>query len=97
MFKFKKKEAQDADVSILDELIGKCEDSMVSPFKKAKAVAVEVKPEEGSDKEEATETPAEEKAEGADDDESKEKPDLSDMDLQDLLKLYEEIKAKKGE
>jgi len=30
MFKMKKKEAQDADVSILDELIAKCEDSIAA-------------------------------------------------------------------
>jgi hypothetical protein len=93
-FKFNKKQAQEADQDILSELIAKCEDSMVSPFKKAKAVAVEVKPE---DAEEASESPAEETAEGPEDDESKGKPDLSDMDMDDLLKLYEEIKSRKGE
>lgn len=93
MFKFNKKQAQEADQDILSELIAKCEDSMVLPFKKKAAVAIEVKP----DPEEAEESSDEMKAEGADDDESKEKPDLSDMDLQDLLKLYEEIKSKKQE
>jgi hypothetical protein len=65
------------DIENLDELIGKCEDSMVSPFKKKKDA------EEGSAEEEAAESP---------DEESAEKPDLSDMDLDDLLKLYSDIK-----
>ncbi len=29
------------DMSVLDELIGKCEESMVSPFKKAAVIEVE--------------------------------------------------------
>ena len=91
MFKMKKKEAQEADVSILDELIGQCESAMVSPFKKKKAVEIEVVPEEGSDEEEAAESPEEE------DSEAKDKPDLSDMDMSDLVELYKEIKARKGE
>ena len=91
MFKMKKKEAQEADVSILDELIGQCESAMVAPFKKKKAVEIEVAPEEGSDEEEAPEVPADE------DSEAKDKPDLSDMDMSDLVELYKEIKARKGE
>ena len=90
--KFSKKQGQEADVSILDELIGQCESAMVAPFKKKKkAVEIEVVPEEGSDEEEAAESPADE------DSEAKDKPDLSDMDMSDLVELYKEIKARKGE
>jgi hypothetical protein len=47
----------DADDTVLDELIGKCEAKMASPFKKAKpeaeveVLAVEGDEEEGEDKE----------------------------------------------
>jgi len=34
------------DMDILDQIISKCEDHMVSPFKKKAAVAVEVKPDD---------------------------------------------------
>jgi hypothetical protein len=84
--------AKKMDLESLDELISKCEDAMVHPFKKKKAVvAVEVKPgDEGSDQEEKAESPEEEVAE------DDAKPDLSDMDMEDLLKLYEEIKGSKA-
>ena len=89
--KFSKKQGQEADVSILDELIGQCESAMVSPFKKKKPVVdVEVKSEEDGS-EESPEVPADE------DSEAKDKPDLSDMDMSDLVELYKEIKARKGE
>ena len=85
--KFSKKQGQEADVSILDELIGQCESSMVSPFKKKKPVVdVEVKSEE-----------APEVADEDGESEGEDKPDLSDMDMSDLVELYKEIKARKGE
>ena len=84
--KFSKKQGQEADKSILDDLISQCESSMVAPFKKKKAVAVEAIPEECSDEEEGDDEPKE-----------SDKPDLSDMDMEDLVELYKEIKARKGE
>lgn len=63
------------DIDSLDELIAKCEDAMVHPFKK-KEVALEVGPEEALEQEE-------------------EKPDLSEMDMDELLQLYEEMKQAK--
>lgn len=63
------------DLENLNELIGLCEDKMVSPFKKKKPEpdAVEVEEEE---------------TDGADG----EKPDLSEMDMEDLLELYNDMK-----
>lgn len=81
---FKSKKTDKMDMDILDQIIGKCEDKMVSPFKK-KTVAVEMEPAEGTADEESLESPGEESAE---------KPDLSDMDLADLLKLYQEQHGK---
>lgn len=77
MDKLKKK----MDLESIDELIGLCEDRMVSPFKKKKpdAVALVVEDEE------------EEHDEGED------KPDLEDMDMDDLIRMYEEMKSKKSE
>jgi hypothetical protein len=66
------------DMDILDQIISKCEDHMISPFKKKSAVVAEVEPEEGD--------------EGSD--EGDEKSDLSDMDLEDLLKMYQEHSGK---
>lgn len=67
------------DLDVLDELIGKCEDSMVHPFKKDKAVAIEIEPEEGGGEEAAPE--------------EHDKPDLSDMDLEDLIEAWQAIKG----
>ena len=61
------------DVENLNELIGLCEDKMVSPFKKKK-------PEVKAEKEETAEV------------EKKEKPDLSDMDIDDLVSMYKDLK-----
>jgi hypothetical protein len=69
------------DIESLDELIAKCEDSMVEPFKKKKAMAVEVEPES----EEMT---------SEDDADTSEKPDMNDMDLEDLVRMYSEMKEK---
>ena len=43
-----KMKSKDMDLDILDELIGMCEDSMVSPFKKKKEsiVVAEIEPKE---------------------------------------------------
>jgi hypothetical protein len=66
------------DIESLDELIKKCEDAMVHPFKKKKeasvAIAIEPEPEQ---------------------EEQEDKPDLSEMDMDDLLRMYEEMKASK--
>jgi hypothetical protein len=59
------------DIQNLDSIIAKCEDAMVSPFKKKKE----------------SEAPAEEVAGES------EKPDLSDMDLQDLVSMYQDMKS----
>ncbi|MGM7592087.1 hypothetical protein ACSSNN_23970 [Escherichia coli] len=77
--------AKKMDLDTLDELISKCEDAMVSPFKKKPAVAVEI---EGSPAEEAKESPEEEKAE--------DKNGLGESDLDDLLEMYQSLKGKKG-
>ena len=63
------------DLENLDELIGLCEDKMVSPFRKKKPEMDELPeaPEEG---------------------ESEEKPDLSEMDMDDLIEAYEKSKMK---
>ena len=76
MDKLKKK----MDLESIDELIGLCEDKMVSPFKKKKPDAVVVAVEE-EDEEETSE----------------DKPDMEDTDLSDLIRMYEEMKAKKEE
>ena len=68
------------DVENLDELIGMCEDKMVSPFKKKKAAMVAVVSPEGEEEGEMM-------AEGED-----KKPDLSEMDLEDLLEMYKDMK-----
>ena len=70
------------DVENLDELIGMCEDKMVSPFKKKKAAMVAVVSPEGEEEEDS-----EMMAEGED-----KKPDLSEMDLEDLLEMYKDMK-----
>ena len=70
------------DVENLDELIGMCEDKMVSPFKKKKAAMVAVVSPEGE-----SEVDGEMMAEGED-----KKPDLSEMDLEDLLEMYKDMK-----
>jgi hypothetical protein len=71
------------DVQNLDELIGMCEDKMVSPFKKKKAAMVAVV----SPGEEEGEDDGEMMAEG-----EEKKPDLSEMDLEDLLEMYKGMK-----
>jgi hypothetical protein len=70
------------DIENLDELISMCEDKMVSPFKKKKSAMVAViKPEDDG----------EEMAETEDEGEGK-KPDLSDVDMEDLLEMYKGMK-----
>ncbi len=77
------RDVQKMDMDALDELIAKCEDSMVRPFsKKKQAVAIEIDPEGG-------EEGGEEDGDAGDG-----KPDLSDMDLRDLLELYQEQKGR---
>jgi hypothetical protein len=72
------------DVENLDELIGMCEDKMVSPFKKKKAAMVAVVSPEGESEGEGE---GEMMAEG-----EEKKPDLSEMDLEDLLEMYKGMK-----
>jgi len=67
------------DLDSLDELIGKCEDAMCHPFKKKKEATPEVEPEA---------------EEASDEQDSAEKPELSEMDMDELLGMYEEMKAK---
>ena len=69
------------DLDSLDELISRCEDSMCQPFKKKKAEPIE-QPESESDESSSEEQPSD-------------KPDLSEMDMDDLLKMYEELKESK--
>lgn len=73
------------DLDSLDELIGKCEDAMVRPFKKKKEIEVEIEPadEEEEEHDEASE--------------SEGKADLSDMDLDELVEMYKDLKEKKEE
>ena len=78
--KFLKKKFDEMDDSILDELISKCEDAMVSPLKKKKSeveVVVEAEPEEEGE-EYASEDSDEE---------------LSEEDKQKLLEIYSKIKG----
>ena len=85
-----KKLTDKADNSVFDEIIAKCEAKMASPFKKEDPKA---DPKdaggllEGSDAEEATETPEVEVKEDN-------KLDLSPEDLQKLLEMYSEMKGK---
>lgn len=76
-----KKLTDKADNSIFDEIIGKCESKMASPFKKEVAVAIEPQEE--------TEDKAHEDAESPD----VEKSEISPEDLQKLLELYEQMKG----
>lgn len=64
------------DLSALDELIAKCEDSMVGRFRKK---APEPEPEEVEEEESSEEA----------------KPDLDDMDLEDLVRMYQEMQDRK--
>lgn len=77
-----KKPVNEMDVEVLDELIDRCEDAMVRPFSKKKVVTVEVKPEEEQQDEERDES------------EDGDKPDLSDEELDELIRLYQEKKGK---
>lgn len=73
-----KLDIQKIDVESLDELIAACEDKMISPFRKKKKEPEALEPEaEIADTEE--EAPA--------------SPDLSDMDLEELLEAYREMKS----
>lgn len=75
-----KMDKRQIDLDNLDELIGKCEDSMISPFRKKKAeVEVELGPESA---EEAIGAPEEDAPAS----------DLEDMDLRDLISMYNELK-----
>lgn len=67
----------------LDGLIAKCEEAMISPFKKKKKVDLEAAPEREEDEgEHETESMAGKAS----------KPDLSDMDLEELLEMYQSMK-----
>jgi hypothetical protein len=65
------------DIENLDAIIAKCEDGMISPFKKKKAAEPEPEAAEAGDEGEG------------------DKPDLSDMDLDDLVSMYQDMKAGK--
>jgi ribosomal protein L12E/L44/L45/RPP1/RPP2 len=75
-----------ADDSILDELIGKCEEAMVNPFKKKKEMTVagntDAEPEDAKE------------SEDQEDLESEEEDSLSAEDLEKLLQVYKELKDK---
>lgn len=68
------------DIANLDEIIKRCEASMVGKFKKkdAEPVAVEIDAKDG-------------------DEEGDDKPDMDGMDLEELLRMYQEMKDGKGE
>lgn len=70
------------DIDSLDELIGKCEDSMVGRFRKK---APEPEMEEG------------EEEEASEDEHEEGKPDLADMDLEELIEMYQRMQDEKGE
>lgn len=70
------------DLDSLDELIAKCEDAMVGRFRKK---APEPEMEEGEEEE----APEEEHEEA--------KPDLEDMELEDLIEMYQRLQDEKGE
>lgn len=72
-----KKLSAKADNDVFDEIIGKCEQKMASPFKKE--VAVEVEPSEDEHEEMESEVA--------------EKSDISEEDLQKLLELYQQMKG----
>lgn len=72
-----------AALSVLDEIIGKCDDSAASRFKKAPKE--ELKSEEKS-KEDVAPSPKE------DEDDGETKPKLEDADLEDLLEMYKKLK-----
>lgn len=66
-------DSKDIDLGVLDGIISRCEQKMVSPWKKKPEPAAEPEPEAAA-------------PEG--------KPDLEDMDLQDLMRMYEDVKGK---
>ena len=69
------------DMDSLDELIRKCEDSMISPFRKKKEPVVEEEDRRFF-------------VDKAEEDSGEEKPDLSDMDMEELLRMYQQMKDK---
>lgn len=73
----KPNDLQKMDLDNLDELIAKCEDSMVHPFKKKKEPPMK------------EEMPMEMEEEG------EEKPDLSEVDMEELLRMYQDLKEDK--
>ena len=94
-------------LSILDEIMGLCDKSASSPFKKKEAsVMAIIEPKEEKDeeamedpKEEAMESPKEEAMEDSMEPKEPESSDaaqvkakLADMDVEELMKLYEKLK-----
>lgn len=73
-----KKLSAKADNDVFDEIIAKCEQKMVSPFKKEVAVEVEPSDEEEMEMEESP---------------VKEKSEISPEDLEKLLELYQQMKG----
>lgn len=72
------KDIKDIDLELLQDLLSKCEDSMGRPFKKKKVeVEVKAEPEEESEVE----------LDSDDEDSS-----MEDMDLQDLIEMYKQLK-----
>ncbi len=68
---FKEKDSKKMDLDILDELIAKCENSMVSPFKKKKP-EVKIEPEMDEETDEGEEQPEQES-------------DFTDDEIQELI------------
>lgn len=74
------------DLDSLDDLIKQCEDAMVRPLSKKKTVELTLLDEndegEGESEHQYDESESDEEA----------KPDLSEMDLEDLLEAYRDLK-----
>jgi hypothetical protein len=75
------KDFKKLDLQNLDEIIKRCEEQMISPFRKKKEPEME---DEGEGEEEVSEEP-------------QEKPDLEGMDLEQLMEMYEKLKDEEGE
>lgn len=92
----KKKKTGNMDLDILDELIGKCESSMMSPLHKGEevaAVAVEEEPEIPSDGAEDPEMLAVKMGESLGGAPEGGGSELDDMDLEELMEMYKRIKG----
>lgn len=89
-----------AKLASLKELMGQCDDSIVEPFKKKESIAAVVMPDEKEGMGEMMNEKANPLAEmeedsGAEKPSAKDSHGLSDLDLEDLMALYEKLKGEK--